>query len=258
MYNKVLSLPANVPEFYISDTWAFGNARGGLIQGGPTTAITAYGYQRNNQGDILINPANGLPLIDANFAVRGDRNPDFSLGIVNTVRYKNWDFSMLWDVKKGGDVFNGTDMYLTINGKSKRTADRETPIIVNGVLNDGLQNTANPTRNTIVLTPYYQQAYYTTNMPEEEFIEKDINWLRLRDITVSYTFPQQKLKKAKYFKSFTVFLTGNDLLLFTNYTGADPASSTNNASTRGVGGWGFDYGNIATPMSFNFGFRTSF
>ena len=39
MRNKVTELPLNVPEFYISDTWVYGNARGGLTRGGPTTTI---------------------------------------------------------------------------------------------------------------------------------------------------------------------------------------------------------------------------
>ena len=258
MKNKVLSLPPNVPEFYISDTWAYANARGGLITGGPTTAITAFGYARNNAGDILINPADGLPVIDQTFKVRGDRNPDFTLGTINSLQYKNWSLNFLWDLKVGGDIFNGTDMYLTVNGKSNRTSDRETPRVINGVLNDGLQNTANPTQNTIVVTPVNLQTYYQARLPEEEFIEKDINWFRLRDVTLTYQVPENSLKRLRYFKTLSFFLTGNDLVLFTNYTGADPQTNTNNASTRGVGGWGFDYGNIAAPLSLNFGLRAGF
>lgn len=258
MRNKVLSLPANVPEFYISDTWVFGNARGGLITGGPSTSITAAGYQRNSAGQILIEPTTGLPLVDATFKVRGDRNPDFSIGWSNNLRYKNFSLSMLWDIKVGGDVFNANEMFLTIRGKSLRTERRKETIVVDGVLNDGLQNSANPTKNTIAITPYNLQAYYTTRMPEEEFIEKDVNWVRLRDITLSYVFPAKAIRKLSFLKGLSLFATGNDLILITNYTGADPATSANTSATRGVGGFGFDYGNIATPVSVNFGLRAAF
>ncbi|MCP9751414.1 SusC/RagA family TonB-linked outer membrane protein [Ferruginibacter sp. HRS2-29] len=258
MKNKVLTLPANVPEFYVSDTWVYANARGGLVNGGPTTSITGYSYMRNNQGQVLINPADGLPVIDATFKVIGDRNPDFTLGTLNSFKYKNFSLNFLWDLKVGGDIFNGTDMYLTVNGKSKRTADRETPRVIEGVLNDGLQNTANPTKNTISVVPYNLQAYYVSRMAEEEFVEKNVNWFRLRDVTLTYQFNPEGLKKLRYFKSLGFFVTANDLILITNYSGADPASSSNNASTRGVGGWGFDYGNIATPISVNVGFRAGF
>ncbi len=258
MRNKVLSLPANVPEFYISDTWVYANARGGLITGGPSTSITGFGYQRNNAGQILIEPTTGLPLIDQTFRVRGDRNPDFSLGFNNSFRYKNFSLSFLWDLKVGGDIFNANEMFLTVRGRSLRTEDRKTARVIEGVLNDGLQNTANPTKNTISITPYNLQGYYVSRMPEEEFIEKDVNWLRLRDITLSYTLPSQSLRKLNFLKSLSFFATGNDLILITNYTGADPATSANTSATRGVGGFGFDYGNIATPISINVGLRAGF
>jgi len=262
MWNRVVSLPANVPEFYISDTWTFGNARGGLIVGGPTTAITSAGYARNNNGDILVDPASGLPVVDAAFKVRGDRNPDFSLGWVNNFKYKNWGLNFLWDLKVGGDIFNATDMYLTQRGISSRTDSRLEPRVIKGVLKDGKENSSTPTVNTIAFIPAFTDAYYgtagTTYLPEEEFIEKDINWLRLRDVTLNYTLPSKAISKWKFVKSLGFFVTGNDLILFTNYSGADPAVSGNTAGTRGVGGWGFDYGNIATPISVNIGIRAGF
>ncbi len=257
MRNKVIKLPANVPEFYISDTWVYGNARGGLVTGGPTTGITAYGYSRNNNGDILINPTTGLPVLDPTFKVRGDRNPDFTLGWVNNLKYKNWSLNFLWDLRVGGDIFNATDMYLTLQGVSKRTDDRYTPRVVKGVLNDGLQNSSTPTKNTIAVIPAYNQAYYT-GLPEEEFIEKDINWFRLRDITLKYAFSDNMIKSLRFVKSLSVFVTANDLILMTNYSGADPATNSNTSGTRGVGGWGFDYGNVPAPVSVNFGIRAGF
>lgn len=259
MWNKVLELPANVSEVYLSDTWPYLNARGGLVVGGPTTSITAFGYQRNNNGQILIDPANGLPLSDGLFKVRGDRNPDFTLGWFNNLRYKNWRFSFLWDTKVGGDVFNATEQYLTIWGKSVRTLDRETPRIIRGVLKDGKENTATPTANNIVVTPAYNTNYYqSTNMPDEAFLEKNVNWFRLREVSLGYNFTGAKLKQLRYFKSLGAFVTCTDLLLFSNYSGPDPAVSSNSAGTRGVGGWGFDYGNAGAPISVNFGIRAGF
>ncbi|MBN8673500.1 MAG: SusC/RagA family TonB-linked outer membrane protein [Chitinophagales bacterium] len=254
MWNRVIDMPRNISEFYISDTWLYGNARGGLVLDGPTTSITAFGYARNTQGKILINPLNGLPVGDGVFTIKGDRNPDFTLGWLNTLRLKNWKLSMLWDLKVGGDIFNGTKMYLTRVGRSKLTADRYTPRVIDGVLNDGLQNSATPTTNTIVVIPAYNEQYYTT-MPEEAFIEKDVNWFRLRDITLNYTFPKSFVRA---FKSLSVFATANDLILMTNYTGADPAVNGNTAGSRGVGAFGFDYGTLPSPVSVNFGIRASF
>lgn len=259
MWNKVIKMPPSVAEFYISDTWLYNNARGGITLNGPTTSITSYGYLRNNEGKILINPVNGLPVVEQIFRVRGDRNPDFTLGFQNNFRYKNWRLTFLWDFKVGGDIFNGTHMFLTGAGRSKITADRLEPRVIEGVLRDGKENTATPTPNTISVIPYYNDAYYTsTAMPEEAFIERDVNWARLRDITLSYIFPGKPFRYWDGLKSLEIFFTGNDLILITNYTGADPAVNGNTAGTRGVGAYGFDYGTLPTPISVNFGIRASF
>ncbi|MBL7725485.1 MAG: SusC/RagA family TonB-linked outer membrane protein [Chitinophagaceae bacterium] len=252
MRNKVVGLPKSVSEYYIADTWLY-TARGGLKLGGPTTSITGSTYSRNNAGQILINPANGLPITNATFSVIGDRNPDFTSGWNNSFRWKNWKLNMLWDLKVGGDVFNGTNRFMTVNGLSKSTLDRYTPRVVQGVLNDGLQNTATPTVNTISIIPAFNYTYYT--LPDEEFIERDVNYFRLRDLTISYTFNKNFIKA---FKSLSAFATGNDLILLTNYSGADPAVNGNTAGGRGVGAFGFDYGTLSSPLQVNLGIRASF
>jgi hypothetical protein len=95
-------------------------------------------------------------------------------------------------------------------------------------------------------------------MPEEEFVQHDVNWLRLRDVTLSYSLPKSRLANLKYFKSLSFFVTGNDLVLFTNYAGADPATNGNTAASGGVGGVGFDYANLPTPISINVGLKAGF
>jgi TonB-linked SusC/RagA family outer membrane protein len=256
MYNKVLYLPSTITEYYLSETNVYGNARGGIFKGGPTTTITGYRYMRNNAGAILVNPLTGLPVINAQFGVIGDRNPNFTLGTTNSLRYKNWSLSFLWDLKVGGDIFDMTDQYLTVEGRSLKTADRRVARVIKGVLQDGNENSAHPTANNISVTPYYEQTYYTL-MPEEEFVQKDVNWFRLRDLTLNYTFPASLMGRIKQIKSLSLFATFNDLILITNYRGADPSGNINTSSNRGVGGFGFDYGNLPAPVSANFGLRIS-
>jgi TonB-linked SusC/RagA family outer membrane protein len=259
VWSKVLTLPSSIGEyndFYNSDTY-ISNVRGGLIRNQSTGTLTGSIYTRNNAGQILINPTTGLPLVTTGNQLIADRTPDFTLGTLNTIRYKNWNLSFLWDLKVGGDIYNGTDQLLTTLGRSARTGDRANARVIQGVLNDGKQNSANPTPNTLAIVPQYQSAYYTL-MPDEEFIQKDVNWFRLRDITLNYMFPAGTLKRLKVVKGLSVFVTGNDLVLFTNYYGADPAVNANNPGTGGVGGYGMDLGSAATPLSLSFGLRANF
>ena len=95
-------------------------------------------------------------------------------------------------------------------------------------------------------------------MPEEEFIQKDVNYLRLRDITLSYNLPANFINKLRVFKSLGLFVTGTDLVLMTNYRGADPSVNGNTAGSNGVGGMGFDYGSLPAPMAINFGLKAIF
>ena len=253
--SELLSLPPTLSEYYTSDTWLYGNVRGGAKVGSPLTTFTGYTNLRNDNGDILINPSNGQPVRDQSFPIIGDRNPDFVIGLQNSFAYKNFKLSFLLDIRKGGDIYNGTAAYLYTQGLSTKTLDREQPLILNGVLQDGLENTATPTQNNIQISPYYQNEYYNINYVDSDFIERDINWLRMRDITLSYRMPSEVLQRTKVFSSISMYLTVTDAFMITNYTGADPAVNGLNASSGGAGGTGFDYGVLSTPRGFNLGFK---
>jgi TonB-linked SusC/RagA family outer membrane protein len=250
-HGKTLALPHALPESYVSDTWLFGNVRNGTAPGLSTQSLTGLFYLKNNEGKLLIDPTTGLPIRSAAFIDAGyDRTPDFLIGLTNTIKRKGLSFSMLWDIRKGGDVFNATEQWLTARGLSPRTLDRWEPRVVDGVLRDGKENTANPTPNNIVVVPGVQTAYYTA-ISEELFIEKDINWLRLRDVTLQYTLPERLIRNA------SIFVTGTDLLLFTNYSGLDPIVNGNTAAVGGSGAAGIDYGNFPMPRGINLGIRLS-
>jgi hypothetical protein len=249
-HGKTLALPHALPESYVSDTWLFGNVRNGTAPGLSTQSLTGQFYLRNKAGDLLIDPSSGLPIRNtAAFVDHGyDRTPDWLLGLTNTVKRKGLSLSMLWDIRKGGDVFNATEQYLTARGLAKSTLDRNTPRVIPGIIRDGKEDTATPTKNTIVVIPAVQTGYYT-GISEELFIEKDINWLRLRDVTLSIPLPARLIKNASF------YITGTDLLLFTNYTGMDPVVNGNTAAVGGSGAAGIDFGNFPVPRGFNFGVK---
>lgn len=253
----VLSLPRDLPESYVSDTWLYGNIRAGTRPGLSTMALTGTFYLRNNRGQLLIDPTSGLPIRSPDFIDGGyDRQPDFTLGLGNTFRYKRWTLGFLLDFRKGGDVFNATEHYLTVRGLSTRTLDREQPRVIPGVLRDGKENSANPTTNTIVVVPAVQPSYYT-GMSEELFIERNINWMRLRDVQISYELPRGALQFL-HAREASLYLRGTDLFLITNYTGLDPIVNGNTAAVGGTGGVGIDYGNFPVPRGLNFGVKVGF
>ncbi len=252
-HGKVTNL-GGLPEYYNSDTWLYSNVRSSVFPGASTLNIAAYNYARNNAGQILVDPSTGLPINNLTFGVVGDRQPKFTIGLGNHFAYKNFDLSFLFDIRRGGDVFNGNELFLTRYGLSARTTDRLTPVTVPGVLKDGKENTATPTVNTIQVTPYYQNTYYTSNI-DADFIEHNINWVRLKDITLSYKLPQSIINRQNVFKYASIFVTATDVFLITNYSGADPDVNGTNSSTLGSGAAGFDYGTLPTPRVISLGLR---
>ena len=255
---KILSVPAGQKTFYISDTWLYAGVRGEFTVGSSISSLSSQGFLRNTRGDVIIDPATGLPVRDGNFTVRGDRAPDFTVGFVNNFSYKNLSFSFVFDTRKGGDVFNGNELYLTTLGLSKFTLDRENLVIVKGVLRDGLENSDNPTPNNITINPYYNQGYYNVSYSEEDFIEKDINWVRLQDVSLSYMFPSRMFENRKVIKGVEVGLSAANLVMLTNYTGVDPAVSGLNASVGGFSGNGIDYGVLPSPKTLTFNLNVRF
>jgi hypothetical protein len=249
---KVLALPNAFPEAYVSDTWLYGNVRNGVAPGLSTMSLTGLYYLRNNAGQLLVDPGSGLPLRSTTFIDAGyDRQPKYTIGISNTFKYKRASLDFLVDLRRGGDVFNATQHYLTQRGLSLQTLDRDQPRVVPGVLRDGKENSPNPTVNTILVVPAVQPLYYQ-NMSEELFIEKNINWVRLRDVTVSYGLPDRFLNGAR------LFVTATDLGLWTNYSGLDPIVNGNTAAVGGSGAAGIDYGNFPMPRGLNLGVKVGF
>jgi hypothetical protein len=265
--NTVLKINAGPGGYYESDTWVYGNLRTQTSPGKSIYSLYGTAFAKNDKGQLLISPTTGLPVTTSNFGQPfvfvGDRAPDFSIGILNSLSYKTFTLSFNIDIRKGGDIFNGTEMALYRNGLSTRTLDRETPRIIEGVLNDGLQNTANPTPNNIIITPYFRNDFYQSTAAggagfvEADFVEKNIKWLRMRDLTLSYKLHADVVKRFRI-KSASFFITATDLFLITNYAGADPSVNSNTASAGGIGGMGIDYGSISAPRAINTGIRISF
>lgn len=257
----VEEMPGGLPIYYDSDTWVFGNVRSQLGKGVSLGNLSGPTFQRNKDGKLIINPTSGLPIVTStsDLVPIGDRTPDFKIGLINTFELgESWTLSFNLDIRKGGDVFNGNEMMLTLQGLSKRTLDREEPRVIEGVLNDGLQDSDHPTVNTIALTPYFRNDYYNGIIAEADYIES-VDWVRMRDITLSYNLPSALLKRQKVLTGATIFVTGTDLFLITNYSGIDPNVNILNASTaKGFGGAGIDYGAIPNPRTINFGVTLNF
>ncbi|MFC3200113.1 SusC/RagA family TonB-linked outer membrane protein [Parapedobacter deserti] len=252
--SEVLYLPENVTEYYNPYTWNAGNIRNGIMIGHPITTLTGQAYSRNDNGDILINPTTGLPITDDVWSVIGDREPNLRFGITSSLTYKNLRLSGLFAGRLGATVVNGTKREMMIRGTSWESVDlRESgPWIFEGVLRDGNENTDNPTRNTIAMDYRAVGASIFTGS-NEDWLEKNVNYLRLQELRLSYRLPAQLFSRYKLISGLDVYFVGNDLFTWTNYSGIDAVGNTVSAAAGGTGGEGIDVWSIPNPRGYSVG-----
>lgn len=82
--------------------------------------------------------------------------------------------------------------------------------------------------------------------------------MRLRSISLSYTFDKSLLAKTKFIKGCSINVTGNNLLLFTNYKGLDPENSVAGSGVTGSSSTGIDYCGVPSTASMSFGINLTF
>lgn len=252
--SEVISLPENVTEYYNPYTWNSGNIRNGISVGNPITTISGNAYLRNDAGDVLISPTSGLPIIDDTWSILGDREPKIRYGATTSLRYQDFRLSALFSGRMGATIVNGTKRLMMQQGTSWESVGlRESgPYVFKGVVRDGMENTATPTVNTIA-TDYrtYGATIYTGG--DEDWIEKGVNYLRLQELRLSYRIPARSLAWSRIASGMDVFIVGNDLATWTNYSGFDAVGNTVSAAAGGTGGEGIDILSIPNPRGISVG-----
>lgn len=208
----------------------------------------------NPNGQMVIDSASGYPLVDPLERPIGNPNPDFLLGINNTLSYKGLSLSFLLDWKQGGQMWNGTQGALTYFGMSKLTENRDMPgdapnYVFEGVTQDGSTNTKPVLRD---------ENWYTGNgggfgSVAEHFVQ-ETSWFRLRQLSLSYTLSSKLLSKTP-FTGITISFVGRNLFLITPYEGIDPETSLVGSSSNGQG---LDYFQMPNTRSFALSLNVKF
>jgi TonB-linked SusC/RagA family outer membrane protein len=253
--SKTLALVPGVNQFSIEA--AFASIGSFAIVDQPYGVFYGTVWERDGDGNLLIG-ANGLPTQAAQTAGVGDPNPDWLAGIRNTFNYKGIELSFLFDFRKGGDIWNGTYARLNNIGKTAESAEnREQTYLIEGVYAEGttingqdVSGQENTTRVNAI--DYFRRYVGDAGGASEQFVE-EVNWVRLRDVNLSYRF---NLRNAKLGLDYLdVSFNGRNLLLFTDYKGVDPETSLTGAGSN-IGG--LDYFNNPGARSFSFGVKFGF
>lgn len=216
-------------------------------------------------GRYQVDPTTGLYKLNTTNPVVGNREPDYIGGFNNTFNYKQLSLSFLLDIRKGGDVFNGTEYFLVVNGLSKQTLlnDRQSVTVtgVNSVTKEEFNQTYDASQSyTIGSTTYAGtnmiQRYWANYAANSYNFITSVNWLKLRSLSLTYDFGSM-IKNKKVIKGLSATAVGTNLFTWTNYVGMDPEVSAA-GGTGGSGSTGIDYLGVPAVASFTFGINVTF
>jgi len=216
-------------------------------------------------GRYQVDPSTGLYKLNANNPVVGNREPDFIGGFNNTFRYKRLSLSFLLDLRKGGDVFNGTEYFMVLNGLSKQTLlnDRKSVTVtgVNSSTGAAFDQTYTSGQSYTIGTTtrtgdYMIQQYWQNYAANSYNFITSVNWLKLRSLSLTYDF-SSVLKNQKVIRGISATAVGTNLYTWTNYKGMDPEVSAA-GGTGGSGSQGIDYLGVPAVASFTFGINITF
>lgn len=250
--SEVLKLGEGVDEIDIET--AFSSIGSYAIVGQPYGALYGTRWKRTSDGQLLINPTTGLPLIESTRGNIGNPFPDWLMNIKNNFKYKNLSLNTLIDIRKGGDIWNGTYARLNRLGVTEASADREKTYVIEGVVADA-KGESTGQKNTKEISAFnYYNRYVGDNGSATEQAVEDGSWVRLRELTINYDLDMKKIKSGRV-KGLSFYVTGRNLWLSTNYQGVDPETSLTGSGSNVNG---FDYFNMPGTKSYIIGLRASF
>lgn len=256
--NKVVKLFENSENLVLGDFQAGVSLNATLGQPYGTIRGSNFVYTKQTGTDVAQRTvgSNGRYLLSpTSNEVIGNVNPDWTGGISNSLRYKDFTFSFLVDTRQGGDLFSldlyygmGTGLYpetVLLNDKgqpSRNTIANGGGIILPGVKADGSPNDIRRANSEGTLG--YRQ-------PTAGFIY-DASFVKLREASIGYTLPKSFVSKLKYFKGIDVSLIGRNLwIIDKNLPYADPEENISSGNLQG-------YQSGAYPTTRQFTFNAKF
>ncbi|CAD7815828.1 TonB-dependent receptor SusC [Chryseobacterium aquaeductus] len=233
--NKVTSI--NYQQFLDTATFETVGESGVRNQvGQPLGSFFGYVVDRVNpaNGELLYKDLNGNGYFDTGDRTTiGDPTPKYTFGFSNNFKYKNLYLDVLVTGSQGNDVLNASRLDLELMSDFKN-------------------------QSTVVLDRW-TTAGQITNVPKagassaqhisDRFVE-DGSYIKLKAVTLGYDFK----KPFKGMSNLNVYVTGQNLVTWTNYTGFDP--EVNYTTTQGV--LGVDYGTYPQVRTFIIGLKANF
>lgn len=243
--NEIIALHPDLKTFVYGDEGFSSSYSMRLVEGGSIGDIYGKAFERDANGSIVYSTdkdGDKIPNIigDGNTIKVGNSNPDFMLGWSNTFTYKGFSLYFLLDGRFGGDVLSQTQAELDQRGASLNTGDARNAGYVN------LEGTQlNPRKFYSAVsgragcTEYYM--YSATN-------------IRLRELSLGYSFPKTWMNKTGVFQDIQLSLVGRNLFFLAKDAPFDPDA----VLSTGNDNQGIDVFGMPTTRSLGFNIKVTF
>nr|WKN39953.1 SusC/RagA family TonB-linked outer membrane protein [Tunicatimonas sp. TK19036] len=279
--NYVVSLSEGAESINIGGIWGGNGPAQEVRPGDEFGTIVGWDYVRyqatDANGNPIDHPSNGKPIIDENGewylttdqrVPVGNATPRWIGGLTNTFTYKGFSLNTLIDMKIGGDTYFGTYVTGMTFGQSLATlegrepefgglewVDAEGNVRQDGIIKEGVYEDGEV--NDKVVNHRYKYSDYggwgagalTTPGVHEN------TWVRLRQLSLSYTFPQSMLSRIGFVQQASISLVGRNLW----YLYDTAPENINPEGINGVGNaQGFEWGSLPVQASYGFNVKVSF
>ncbi|AXP81468.1 Ferrienterobactin receptor precursor [Mariniflexile rhizosphaerae] len=248
---KVLSILGDREELNLS-TGFERLAQAIVKKGGDYGDLYIRGFNRTDDGEIIVNATSGLPEFTSGFDVlAGNFNPDWTAGLYNQFRYKDFTLSFLVDFRIGGEVVSYSQARMAGAGVSDITLSGRDGFVVDGVVDNG-DGTYSPNTTSITAENYWSQVASRDPRSAEDFVFDATN-VRLRELVLGYSLPSKALTKTP-FSGVHLSIVGRNLFFFANKAEHfDPEQGVSVGNLQGIESY-----NIPSTRDFGFNVKLNF
>ncbi len=248
---SVTDLPDGIESITYADS-GYAGVVSMVKEGDAPGTLYGYKWKYNDQGQRIID-SNGLPTIDTSKkVVVGNAFPDWVGSISNSLTFNNFNLNFMFEYKKGGDAYDAGQRNSIRDGTIKITELRYEYIVLDGVQDDGNGGWKPNETPTYIDENYYRSSTHYNRA--SEILVQDASWVKLRNVSLTYTLPDDLFKKS-FIKKMQVNATGSNFLIWTPFRGFDPEGSQYSA---GSNTYGFTGLNIPLTQTYSLGVKVQF
>lgn len=219
--------------------------------GGSTGDMYGYGFVRNDEGKIIYNETTGLPVKPNEVQKIGNAYADWKGGWTNNFKYKNFSLGVTLDGSFGGTLYSQSYHKMMEHGKLNGTLPgREDGYIIGDGVIQNADGSFSPNTTKVDVPGYYADYYRRANVESNSF---DATYVKLREISFTYTFPKSFLEKTKL-KHLSLSIYGRNLYTWSDFPIYDPETAALNGANMVPG---VEMGQMPSPATYGFNLKVS-